>query len=286
MPGVASIVIQVDEKGAVQSFNNLNAASKQLDPGLQKVGQRGNVVFTDLENRSKKAAQAGQLLANITGVQLPRALEQVLAKTPGVQSALNAAFAASVVVTLGKEILNLVDSLTGYSEQLAKIQAQSTAIITSVQNANSDLLGPQTLKQLNEQIVNSQKRINEMNAQLGLTGDFYSDIVKRGLAKYSAAESNLLDQLDHELELQNRLREAAAKKTEEQRTTSVIQILEAENQKREAGLQGIKALEIAEKNRVKEMQESGKLLAEDPDVTGARVAALKAQYDAQIEQYR
>ncbi len=146
MPAVASIVITVDEKGAVTALNRIDAAGKQIDPGLQKIGQRGNVVLTGIEAQSKKSAQAMQLLANITGVQMPRALENVISKTPGVASALNAAFSATVVVALAQQVANLIDNLTGYSEQLAKIQAQNAAVMSSVAQSNKTLLGPQTLK--------------------------------------------------------------------------------------------------------------------------------------------
>src|SRR6266704_2317264 len=196
MPGVASIIIQVDEKGAVDSFNRLDAASKQLDPGLQKVQQRSNTTFKEMEAGHVRARQSAQLLANMTGVQLPRALEAVLAKTPGVQSALNAAFAATIVVTLAKEVLSLVDNLTGFSEQLAKIKEQNDAIVASVESANKTLLGPQSKKQIVDDLSNTQKQINALNQQLGLNGDAWHDAATRGLARYDAASAIAVDHLD------------------------------------------------------------------------------------------
>src|SRR5882757_2265969 len=281
MPAVASIVITVDEKGAVTALNRIDAAGKQIDPGLQKIGQRGNVVLTGIEAQSKKSAQAMQLLANITGVQMPRAMEQILSKAPGVSSALNAAFAATVVVTLAKEVLNLVDNLTGYSEQLAKIQQQSDALIQTVGAANKTLRGPQTLKQVQAEILSTAKSITELEQRIGLTGDAMGDSLTRGLAKYNQQQRVLVESLDQAKAHMNELITLDAKLTDQQKRQDVITILGLENQKRLAGLEGIKKIEQEERARVEEAQTSGRLLAENEKVTQAKVLAIIADAKAQ-----
>jgi len=75
MAAVAQIVIQVDDQGAVTAVRQLNAETQKLDPALQKVGQRGNVVLTGLTKQHQQARDAAALLGNTLGVQLPRQLE-------------------------------------------------------------------------------------------------------------------------------------------------------------------------------------------------------------------
>src|SRR5581483_9583659 len=282
MPATASIVIQVDEKGAVASFNRLDAAGKQIN--FQNVSDRGTKAMAAVSDSSERARQSAQLLANMTGIQLPRALEQVLAKTPGVQSALNAAFAATVVITLTKEVLSLVDSLTGYSEQLAKIQQQSQAIMQSVGQANTALLGPQTLEQINQRILQTTK-IDTLNQHFGLTGDALGDALRRGLAKYSASESILLDELDQQKDVLNQLNVEQAKLLDQQRRQDPVTILQLQNQAREAGLEGIAKIRQAEKDRVAEAIADGKANAQNERVTQAQIVAAHAEAAAQEKQY-
>jgi gas vesicle protein len=283
MPATASIVIQVDEKGAVASFNRLDAAGKQIN--FQNVSDRGTKAMAAVSDSSERARQSAQLLANMTGIQLPRALEQVLAKTPGVQSALNAAFAATVVITLTKEVLSLVDSLTGYSEQLAKIQQQSQAIMQSVGQANTALLGPQTLEQINQRILQTTKNIDTLNQHFGLTGDALGDALRRGLAKYSASESILLDELDQQKDVLNQLNVEQAKLLDQQRRQDPVTILQLQNQAREAGLEGIAKIRQAEKDRVAEAIADGKANAQNERVTQAQIVAAHAEAAAQEKQY-
>ena len=280
MPAIASIVIQVDEKGAVQAFNRLDAAGKQVK--LEDVGIRGTKAMEAVGSSTEKARQSMQLLTNITGVQMPRALEQILSKAPGVQSALNAAFAATVVITLAKQIVNLVDQLTGYSEQLAKIQQQSQEILQSVGQANTILRGPQTLLELHNQIQAAEIGIRKLNQQLGLTGDVFHDSLVRGLTRYNAANALLLDQLDQAKKSLNDMYLEQAKLVDQQRRTDPVTILQLENEARSAGLEGIAKIRAEDKGRVAEAIAGGKAVAQNELVTQAQKVLAHANAKAQI----
>jgi hypothetical protein len=93
-----SIAVTLDDKGVVTGVKNINSSFDQMGSGLQKTGQHGNVVFTELTNQQHKAREAALLLVEATGVQLPRALDRVFAKVPGLQGALASLFSVGAVL--------------------------------------------------------------------------------------------------------------------------------------------------------------------------------------------
>jgi gas vesicle protein len=276
MGAVASITIVVDEKGAVTAINNVGGAVDKLPGAFGRAGKSGNVVLTQMNKDHERARQSAQLLANTMGIAVPRALESILAKTPGVSQALNAAFAATVIVTFAKEVLALVDNLTGYSEQLGKIQAQNDALISSVAAANKTLLGPQSLKQVQADILRTTKYVSDLEQQLGLTGDAF-DPLTRGLAKYNQEQRVQVEELDKAKARLNDLGAEQAKLTDEQRRTDPVERLKLQNQARLAGLEGIGAIRAAEKAADAEIIANAKAVAENDAITQAKIAANHAE---------
>ncbi len=114
MAATASIQIVVDAKGAVESISGLDATAKRIEPSFKKIGDRGNAVMDDLGKRTERARDAVQLLSNVTGVQMPRSLEKVIAKAPGVGSALSAAFGTAALVAFGAQIVRLLSDLDSF----------------------------------------------------------------------------------------------------------------------------------------------------------------------------
>jgi hypothetical protein len=102
----------------VQGVNNITG-------GLQKVGQRGNVVFTGMAKQQKEAREAGMLLSNTLGVQIPAGLEKILAKMPGVSGALATAFKGAVLIAF---IAGLVQVVTHLDEFKRKAQEAGYSI--------------------------------------------------------------------------------------------------------------------------------------------------------------
>jgi hypothetical protein len=86
--------------------------------GLKKVGQTGNVVLTGLEGDHRKAHVAAQLLTRTLGVEMPRALEGVLARSKVLGPVLTAAFSAGVVLALGAALIGLGQELKARSDDL------------------------------------------------------------------------------------------------------------------------------------------------------------------------
>jgi len=124
MPNVANITIEIDEKGAVQALGRVDAAGKQLDPTFDKVGKRGNVVLTDFSKNSERARESVTLLAQTTGIALPRALEKVISKTPALSGALNIAFSGAVVVAFAAQIIRLVNNFDSVGVAIEKAGTQ------------------------------------------------------------------------------------------------------------------------------------------------------------------
>src|SRR5882724_5977746 len=236
MSNVSQIVIEVDSKGAITALNQLDSAGNKVGQGFTKIKP---APLEEVSKSSEKARQSMQLLSNITGVQMPRALENILAKTPGVSSALNAAFSATIVATLAKEIVSAIDQLTGFSAALQKIGDQGKAVLDSVSQANKILIGPQTLKQVDDRILSTTKNVAALGQQLGLTGEAFNDALTRGLTRYSAANSGLLETYDRQKTTLDELFVEQAKLIDEQRRTEPVEVLKLQNQARLEGLQGI-----------------------------------------------
>lgn len=114
MAATASIRIEVDEKGAVQAFDRINAAGKQVEPGLKKIGDAGNAAMSDLSKRTERARESVQLLSNVTGIVMPRSLEKVIAKAPGVGSALSAAFGTAALIAFGAQLARIISNLDDF----------------------------------------------------------------------------------------------------------------------------------------------------------------------------
>jgi len=97
MAAVASIVIQVDEKGAIQAFKMLDSEVEKLGPSFRKAGSAGNVVMTELAKQHRQANDAAQLLGRTLGVQLPRELNKFLAQSKVVSPVLASLFNVSLI---------------------------------------------------------------------------------------------------------------------------------------------------------------------------------------------
>ena len=114
------IEVEMDEKGAVTGVENVTSAMKGMDAGLQRVGQRGNVVMTSMAKQQREAREAGMLLSNVLGVQMPAGLDRVLARMPVVSGAMRAAFNVSVVAAVAAAVVSLInnfDELRGKATQ-------------------------------------------------------------------------------------------------------------------------------------------------------------------------
>src|SRR5690242_368516 len=120
MPQTASIQIVVDEKGALQAFDRTDAARKKLEAGLKNTGDSAGTAFDQVGKRTERARDAVQLLSNVVGIQVPRSLEKVIAKAPGVGTALSAAFGTAALVAFGAQIVRLVSNIDDFRVSAVK----------------------------------------------------------------------------------------------------------------------------------------------------------------------
>jgi hypothetical protein len=193
-----------------------------------------------------RATVSAQIFARLTGLQIPRSLERIIAQSPALESALSGAFKGAAVAFVADQIVRVIDNLTGFSEALKEIEKQSNETFASVATANKTLLGPQTLRQVDTQILDISKRVEAAQKQLGLGGGALGDALTRGLTRFSPSSKLLLDQLDHEKQVLNELFTEQARLTDEQNRTQPIEVLKLANEAREVGLDGIRRVRTAE----------------------------------------
>src|SRR5574341_298107 len=158
MAARVSIEVTLDDKGVVTGVRN-------IEGGLQRVGQRGNVVFTEMSKQQKQARDATQLLGNTLGVQLPREIEKLIAKSSIIGPLMSTAFNATVVVAFGAAVIALIpqiqagaQALGGFTEGLRKLEQ-------AAKDANRELriaMGARGLQETNAEIVALDKRIEAL----------------------------------------------------------------------------------------------------------------------------
>jgi hypothetical protein len=123
MAAVAQIVIEVDEKGAVRSLNNLSGQTQKLDPTLRKVGQSSNVVFTGMQKDHDRATQSIRLVSESIGVGVPRALQRVIASSAVARTALSAVFNVAAPVAIAifafQQITAAIEAIEAKARELS-----------------------------------------------------------------------------------------------------------------------------------------------------------------------
>jgi gas vesicle protein len=266
MAGTATIMIDVDDSGAISSFRQMSSEGAKIGPSLSAAAP----ALDKVNSSTKQARESAALLGEQLGVNIPRGLRSILAENSAIAPALQAAFSGAVVAGFIGIVKEAVDQLTGFSAGLDAIKKQSEALLDSVGQANKTLIDPKTLGQVNAQILGTTKQIEDLNQQLGLTGDSLGDALTRGLTKYSAANSILLEQLDSAKASLNEEYALQAKLTAEQTLTEPLELLKTQNAAREAGLVGIEAITTAANDQIAVVR---KQIA----ITNALSAALTAQ---------
>src|SRR5581483_10446757 len=91
MPTAIQIEVLVDDKGSVQGV-------QRIVDSVNKVPGAGKQAFDKLNDSERKAHETAMLLNETLGVQLPAGLTKVIAKVPGVSTALSAAFKGTAII--------------------------------------------------------------------------------------------------------------------------------------------------------------------------------------------
>jgi gas vesicle protein len=238
MATVAQIVISMDEKGAVASLNNLKATASGIDPALQKVGQRGNVMFTEMSKSTEKARESAMLFAETTGVHLPRALAKVLAHSSMIGPALNAAFSISAAVAFAAFLVDVASRIGEFTSKISSAGQDMKVFEEAVTKTSRAMQGPQTFTEMAARVLETTKRIEELRQATGRTGDLLPGLLVpvRRLGAEFRYSSDQLERLEKDLPgLQDQLDQLA----DRAKRTDPVTILKLQNQTRLEGLKGI-----------------------------------------------
>jgi gas vesicle protein len=151
MPAVASITIVMDDKGAVSALNNVTGA-------VEKVGVKSNPVFQRMAKEQVRARESTNLLARTLGVEVPRSLEKIIARSSMVGPVLSKIFSASVFAAFAGAAINLA-------------QEQIPALVESFTHWREE--AERTMKaqvELNHVIIEAHAKIKQLREQYQLIG--------------------------------------------------------------------------------------------------------------------
>jgi hypothetical protein len=102
------IEVSIDDKGVVQGTRDITSQFGQMGKGVQDAGTKHNAVFGQMQKNHTEAYQSLRLLLSGIGIQLPREVERVMVKLPGLQGAFKSAFYAGAILATAAAIGALV----------------------------------------------------------------------------------------------------------------------------------------------------------------------------------
>src|SRR5216684_1521666 len=158
MAATAQIIIEVDDQGATQAFQRINAEAGKLGPTLQPVMRVSEQTFNNIEGGALKARESAALLGEEFGVKVPRALRGVIAESSLLGPDFTAAYSGLAIIGFIEIAKQAIEQLTGFGEALKDIEKQNKALMQSVAAANKILLGPQNLEQITKRLGDAQKK--------------------------------------------------------------------------------------------------------------------------------
>lgn len=140
----------------------LNAALKQSSRELLAASKE----MRGMTLESREAAEKIQLLSGTLGVQLPAGIASVLAKLPGLQSALGAAFSVSIVGAFAVGFISLIPKIRDLSSEWGGFTKKMQEDFQKAIEENEKLLRQfSTVFQSPREI--GKQRLEETNAEIG-----------------------------------------------------------------------------------------------------------------------
>ncbi|HLJ89578.1 MAG TPA: hypothetical protein VKZ53_22400 [Candidatus Angelobacter sp.] len=128
--------------------------------GLAAADNKAESAFKGIESEERRAHIAGQLITRTLGVEMPRALENVIAHSSLLGPVFKAAFGASifaavipVIGEIGKKIIEITDDMGGYTEEIKRMEQET------IQASRKNFIEPGTLGA-------SLEHLNEINTRL------------------------------------------------------------------------------------------------------------------------
>src|SRR5579859_7345701 len=129
MASTASIVIEVDDSGAISAFRQIGAEGAKIAPSLQPVVPQ----LERIGHSARQGREAAVLLTEELGIHMPRALANVISDTTLIGPLMRGAFSTIAVVGFidiavgaANAVTKFVDKMAGWSESAkVTIDAQS-----------------------------------------------------------------------------------------------------------------------------------------------------------------
>jgi hypothetical protein len=277
MASIAQIIIEVDDKGAVNTLNKIKDAGKTA-------GDTGSVAFTRLTESTEKSRESAALLSETFGVRMPRALRNVLAESTLVGPALNAAFNISAAVAFAAVLVDVAKQIGDYTAKIKAGGQDMIALEEAVVKTSRTMQGPQTFTEMAAKVGATELKVAELRKELGLTGDFLPGLVApvRRLGEqfnYSYLE---LQRLEKDLPgLQDQLDQL----NDASRRTDPVEILKLQNQARLAGLQGIAKINQEERGTTEVLKAEIAARIVHEKVGQAEIVNVHAQAAAQRREF-
>ncbi len=167
MATTSSIIIEVNDAGAVQAFKRVNAEAAKLGPTLQPIQRISEQTFNNIEAGALRARESAALLGEEFGIKIPRALRGTIAEASLIGPIFSTAFSGlalvgfvDIAIHAGEQVEKLVEKFWGHEEQakktreaqaeLNKVIAEGVDRVEKLQDAYH-LIGLQGLPRLAEE---------------------------------------------------------------------------------------------------------------------------------------
>jgi hypothetical protein len=168
MATAVNITLTLNESGVVQGLNSVKSQMASLGPTAATAGKQVESAFNGIESSERQAHIAGMLITRTLGVEIPRALETVMARSailgPLMQAAFPLAVFASAASSLGMvagKIEEAANSASIYLEQVKQVEEQNAkASQQAFINPKTIEFTRQHLDQVNQEVVAANKLAN------------------------------------------------------------------------------------------------------------------------------
>ena len=285
MAQTVQIEVGIDDQGVVTGVQNIRGSFNDLNSGLQKTGQQGNVVFTSMTKNIHDSHAAAQLFVRETGVNMPRALESVIARSqilgPALKAALPVAVFAAFLPILEQMYAKLNDMTSaagGFTEAVKKINEENV-------KANAAAwLDPKTVAQAidrvkftNDQIAAQEKLIAGMREEGGLND------------KVAAGEESVVALIGQQWEAEKKINQATADRQKLIEAQGKLQLKINEENLKAAdsialiGKEGFSKIAQEQANALKEAQAAYGTGGSTPDAAQLATAVTQAAAKASAE---
>jgi hypothetical protein len=142
MATVVQLQVTLDANGVVTGLKQIGDGFDKMKPPSPRVRQE----FEGIESAERKAHIAGQLWVRLTGTEMPRALENVIARSKTAGPMLASLFNASIVAAVGVAVVGVVGNIVSMAKELGGATAEMQRLKEETIAANlATITHPQTL---------------------------------------------------------------------------------------------------------------------------------------------